>query len=423
MRNELADLAKNINIGERTLIKSVENSPKEKTIINHNLNYIKKLPPINPYLKNKHFIDLKYHNSRLNSTRNNNLQNSFSSISGNNKNFSYSINNLAPLNRNLRIQRIGNILKRPKLSLDNSGVLSEIFPINSTKHNKSIIFDKNKSQDIYSIDTYNSVKKETMANYRHETLLKDMDDDDAKSKGNNNNSRISSVFHNSQSRPMSHNINDVSVIHVNIKEKSFINPHESMDIINTNRFIYDNISGSLHDIQKIYYDKTIKSIEYYNKWKKKNKKIRVSTLVPKNFELLGLNKQGSVISEAVNEDPDKEKEEEEDLFEEFREDFLEKKKEKEKEKQKKLQQKKDKEEMKMLRNRVMKLDDYQLFASYKYSSKNFPEGREQFSFRYNLVDIVLFGGLVMNKANNHVWTLDPSKLLMRIYFEIFLFSQ
>jgi len=54
----------------------------------------------------------------------------------------------------------------------------------------------------------------------------------------------------------------------------------------------------------------------------------------------------------------------------------------------------------------MRQDDMELYAYYKYSFKNFPEGREQFTFDYNLSDLILFGGIVTNK-NNHIWILDP----------------
>ena len=99
-----------------------------------------------------------------------------------------------------------------------------------------------------------------------------------------------------------------------------------------------------------------------------------------------------------------EKEGEEEAGEE--DDYLEKKKEKEKQKQKKLKQNRQIEDAKV-KKRSQKNDDYELYAEYKYSNKIFPEGREQFTFKYNLVDVVMFGGLIMNKNNNNLWTFDP----------------
>ena len=131
-------------------------------------------------------------------------------------------------------------------------------------------------------------------------------------------------------------------------------------------------------------------------------KIRVSTLVPKQTVEKPKQKENSVIDEEVNEDVEKEEEAGEE------DDYMEKKKEKEKLKQKKAKglREKDDANTKGKSNRLMKTDDHELYAEYKYSSKTFPEGREQFSFRYNLVDVVLFGGLIMNKNNNNVWMYD-----------------
>jgi len=424
IRNELASLTQNLNICERSLIRSVDNSPKagNRALLNSSPTGVR-LPPIsNPYQKNKHFKDLMYHNRLYASDNQNsssgNIQNSFSMISAIKQNNSYSLSLLNnPLNRKQRSNRIEGILIGKNTHQNNNVFISDsiLNPYSNSKNtnnnNNNIKNVSENAEEVISLEKYNTVKTETMGQYRHETLHKE-DDEDNGNNNNHNKSIASSGMHNSMSKEItSNNINECSLIQVNIKEKSFINPHDSRDIINTNKLIYDNISSTLIDIQKIFYSKTIKSIDKYHKWRKKMQKVRVSTLVPKNLESIGHNKKSgsSVISETINEEPDRENKEEEveEVVGEFRDDYMEKKKEKEKLKQKKLQLKKEKEEMK-LKNRVLKVDDYELYAKYKYSAKNFPEGREQFSFRYNLVDIVLFGGLLINKSNNYIWTLDPS---------------
>jgi len=434
IRNELAVLTQKINIGDRNLIKSLENSPKIENRTLLTSPNIGKLPPIiNPYHKNKHFKDFVYHNRLFTNPNDynntNNLQNSISLISSINPNISESMNSSNQMNRKFKNNKMAQIIiSKGKVNPDASRFLNDNFLINCintnnckmirnlinspNKYNNNInTLSPKKSEDMISIEKYNTVKTETMANYRHDTASKD-DGEEEKSGNKLNKSTSSSNLQNSMSKENSQNINEAIVIQVNIREKSFVNPIDSMDIINTNKFIFDNINSSLYDIQKIYYDKTIKSIQGYYQWKKKMKKVRVSTLVPKNIETIGYNKKGaSVLNETVKEDPDKENDEDEaeNLFGKDRDDFLEKKKQKEKQKQKDLQLKKVKEEFK-LKNRIMKIgDESELYANYKYSSKNFPEGREQFAFRYNLVDIVLFGGLIMNKTNNYIWSLEPSK--------------
>ncbi len=400
-------MTENINIGDRSLLKSIENN---NSVNNRSFVNSKIFPIKNPYQKNKHFKDIVYFSKiqPISFTKN---RNSNSIIPRIDKNNSYSINGYDQINRSCRNNIIGAILRRGRGSPDSSQFLSKNNLTNLNKENKINIFNRSqesvKEEDIISIDKYLSIKSDTMGKYKI----------DAKNKedgiSNNNLSINSSILHNSISKDKS--LNDIGNIQVNIREKSFLSPKDSINIINTNKFIYDNISGSLHDIQKIYYNKTIKSIEHYNKWIKKMKKFRVSSLAPKNLETLLNKNSSSVLSEVVNEDPEKEKEqEEEDLFANFRDDYMEKKIEKEKEKQKNLQLKKEKEDLKM-KNRLLKIDEYELYASYKYSYKNFPEGREQFSFRFNSVDVVLFGGLLMNKNNNYIWTLDPSNFLLLFF--------
>ncbi len=50
----------------------------------------------------------------------------------------------------------------------------------------------------------------------------------------------------------------------------------------------------------------------------------------------------------------------------------------------------------------------ELYASYIYGNKNFPEGRDQFSLTNDMFDVILFGGIVSNQ-NHIIWSLDPSK--------------
>ena len=52
----------------------------------------------------------------------------------------------------------------------------------------------------------------------------------------------------------------------------------------------------------------------------------------------------------------------------------------------------------------------ELFGTYiANGSKNFPEGREQFSLSSDMFDVILFGGITTNKSHD-LWSLDPSNL-------------
>lgn len=46
---------------------------------------------------------------------------------------------------------------------------------------------------------------------------------------------------------------------------------------------------------------------------------------------------------------------------------------------------------------------------YYYYSKNFPEGREQFTFSYDMFDIIIYGGISI-KCFNDMWKFDSGIL-------------
>lgn len=59
------------------------------------------------------------------------------------------------------------------------------------------------------------------------------------------------------------------------------------------------------------------------------------------------------------------------------------------------------------------MDFLEMYGSYVYSYKLFPEGREQFSFSYDNTDAIVYGGLISNKSNK-VWKFDPANLSWNI---------
>jgi len=328
------------------------------------------------------------------------LQNSFSFLSNiNQNNLSFSVN----VGRK-KMPKILNNRKNLEVDLNNSNNQNTYSNTNTQSYSNVYAHtspDAPNLNKMVSIDRYNTVKTETMSNYRTELIKKDEEKDEDKLNGGLFGNQ--SVVESSKNSMDGKNPYENSLIQVHIKDKNYGNPQESKSVLGTNKFIFDNLTGSLIDIQRIFYDKTVKDIENYHKWKLKMQKIRVSTLVPKTtVEKIPKQKENSIISEEANEDVEKEGEEE--AGEE--DDYLEKKKEKEKQKQKKLKQNRQIEDAKV-KKRSQKNDDYELYAEYKYSNKIFPEGREQFTFKYNLVDVVMFGGLIMNKNNNNLWTFDP----------------
>jgi hypothetical protein len=429
LRNDLSALVLHTHFGEsihsqeKSPLKnnkiSIIKSPYRDSFINRSISLMEKNKKnsLNKNLTSK--INLRNNfNNNNNITNTNRLQNSFSFLSNiklNSNNLSLSMN--TGLGRNKKLNERRTI--EEDFNTSNNQITYNTYSNTNVNTQGNLGTSTNLNlHPMVSIDRYNTVKTETMTRYRNEHL-KTEDKDEEKLNGNlfGNQSEVESSKNSMEGKIVHEN----SLIQIHVKNKNYGNPQESKEVISTNKFIFENLNESLIDIQKIFYDKTVRDIEHYNKWKLKMQNIRVSTLVPKTEQKIPKQKENIIISEDANEDPEKEgaEEEKEDEGEgdgdnkEGKEggeedDYLEKKKEKEKNKQKKLKLNREKYEAKGKKG-FTKNNDYELYAEYKYSNKTFPEGREHFSLRYNLVDVVLFGGLVMNKNNNNVWTFNPCK--------------
>ena len=542
LRSELSLYASNSNIGEDINLNSIEISPnnnkkKQKNINSPNNKSLSIVNNFNLPKISKNFHLNKNLINNLNKIEIGNrrkIQNSFSSLSEiNRNNLSFSLNSnqnnirkkikIFPNNNNHTNNNSSRKILKPLRSikpldldysysynnfLNNSSSLANNSltninsllesSINNNKNNVNInntsIINNNNNQDIIrnliSIDKFNNIKSETMEKYKFEKVSKHSVKEEVNLDGNLFGNQ-SSVEHTKTSDQIK-KLYDCG-IKVNVEDKNFCNPGESKDVIDTNKFIYDNLKGSLFDIQKIVYDKTINDIEKYNTFKKQMKNIRISTLIPKtsaekmmmaNAKLTGTEKgvleensnaningneeiqngekkegeikelidgeiknseegkkNGKVDGEEEGEEGSGDNMELENAEEENKnqellqekgevveDDYMEKKKEKEKLKQnknKKITEKEEKEKEKEKDNKnknrnVLKIEN-EFYAEYKYSTKIFPEGREQFSLKYNLVDCVMFGGLVTNKNNNYVWKLDPCRKYFNLILIFFLF--
>jgi hypothetical protein len=295
---------------------------------------------------------------------------------------------------------------------------NSIFKKYITKKN----FIKTEDIDLIPLDQYNNLVTETMANYRTESYP-------IENNGERDNEYYPNVKSSMNKTLIGKSLNNLNVtygenslIKIDVKDKEYRNPKDAIKILKTNRNIFDNISTSLINIQKMYYDKTIIGIEKFHEFKRKMCKVRVSNIIPKNTDIINLFKSKGSLPENANlnlginphleEIPIINSNKERSFESRERERIIEKEKEKERERERerdKRRNKKKKEDIK-LKNKIIP-DEMELYAYYKYSSKNFPEGREQFAFDFNLTDLVLFGGIVTNK-NNNVWTLDPSKIFL-----------
>lgn len=289
--------------------------------------------------------------------------------------------------------------------------------------------------ELISIDQYNTLVSETMANYRTESLPIDP-------QSSNSNIALNKTGMEKTLNNLNVTYGENSLIKIEVKDRDYKNPQDCINILNTNRKIYDDISTSLINIQKMYYDKTIFGIEKFHEFKKKMCKVRVCNMLPKTQDFLSIFRAKDLQQESalntlinnatinvnsnlksedntnnnnnlnLNSNRGENKEinkEERSLESREKQRIIDKQKEKERQREREYEKRKNKKKRDevRLKNKIIRSDEMELYAFYKYSSKNFPEGREQFAFDSNLMDLVMFGGIVTNK-NNNVWTLDPS---------------
>jgi len=296
---------------------------------------------------------------------------------------------------------------------------------NRTK--KTTNFD---DMDFVPMETYKNLVKDTMENYRNESLP--MDINEKENEYLNNQKNQNNYFNNNNrtlfGKTMNLNVTygENSITKVDIKDKDYNNPRDAIKILKSNKNIYTNINTSLINIQKMYYDRTITGIEKFHEFKNNMCKVRVSSMAPKSNAVGNAFKKGENASNKSRSKSNKDKNMEEEKKEESNKGsvgdvnsvdlMLEKEKEKEREKGKEKEKQKEKDKKKSkkkkeeirFKNKIIRPGEMELYASYKTGLKNFPEGREQFAFDYNISDIILFGGIVTNK-NNNVWVLDPCK--------------
>ncbi len=391
------------------------------------------------------------------SSRFNTLENRKNPHKGSKSLFSHKNNNLLTTSYNKNNSKnYFNLNTNTKLNSKNTTSY-----LNKSSNLRKSYYQKIEPQlEMVNLEKYSNLMTETMGNYRIESLQADLNNEKNDEILQTNNRTLGFTAFNktllgkSQFNNLNITYGENAFMKINVNEKEYVNPTDSLKILDTNKNIFDNLCTSSINIQKMYYDKTVNGIEKYNEFKKNMCKVRISNIMPKNTDLLMLFKSKESLlgdkganllvngthqssnnlsgiaknnftsaankgnlNQAGDFDPNKERSAE--SIE--KEKILEKQRGKEREREREREREKKKKNEVKFKNKVIRSDEMELYAYYKYSTKNFPEGREQFAFDYNLSEIVLFGGIVTNK-NNHVWTLDPSNFIYDQPFYDFLFS-
>ena len=161
-------------------------------------------------------------------------------------------------------------------------------------------------------------------------------------------------------------LNEQSKLTVKIPEQEYPNPFQSLGVIKSNRFLYDEISIDYLYRQSDLFNRKIKDIQKY--------KSKFGTIKMPKIQVSESNNKGMFDIPVIDISDKKNKEHE------------------------------------GITHILPQNGRLKLFAYYKYPNKNFPEGREQFSLFMKGNDIIISGGITTNMKVLTIWGLNLEKL-------------
>ena len=225
------------------------------------------------------------------------------------------------------------------------------------------LLSKNKSHKIIEFDQYNSVLSRSLDNYKS----KGIEGDDLYSRKYKNYQRINDMENiNLTEKNIRKNASLKNKLKININDINYKNPFQSLNIINDNNSVFNEISKDVLVRQRNLYEKTVESREgNLRKFNIKMPKIKVSNLNPKiGDEIAMINLVGN-----------KEENKNGNMF-----------------------------------PSIPSSGDLKLFSYFRYPNKNFPEGRLHFSLCIKETNIIISGGLSSTMKTMQLWSLNIENL-------------
>ena len=223
------------------------------------------------------------------------------------------------------------------------------------------LLSKNKSHKIIEFDQYNSVLSRSLDNYKS----KGIERDDLYSRKYYQ--RINDMENiNLTEKNIKKNVSLKNKLKININDINYKNPFQSLNIINDNNSVFNEISKDVLVRQRNLYEKTVESREgNLRKFNIKMPKIKVSNLNPKiGDEIAMINLVGN-----------KEENKNGNMF-----------------------------------PSIPSSGDLKLFSYFRYPNKNFPEGRLHFSLCIKETNIIISGGLSSTMKTMQLWSLNIENL-------------
>ena len=237
----------------------------------------------------------------------------------------------------------------------------------------SLLSEKNKSKKkLVAFDQYNSVLTKSLNHYKSKGIteeeLKETETETDREKNNNKINNILNSNNISEEKINKNNNKSISVskskLKININDINYKNPFQSLNIINDNNLVFNEISKDVLVRQRNLYDKCVEQLQgNLSKFNIKMPKVKVSKLNPKMGDEI------SMINLVNNEN--------------------------------------DKNMFPVIPHTSR---DLKLFAYFRYAHKNFPEGRQQFSLCTKESNIIMSGGLSSNMKTMQLWSLNIDQL-------------
>ena len=226
------------------------------------------------------------------------------------------------------------------------------------------LLSKNKSDKILGFDQYNSVLTKSFGQYKSKGLTEEeLSELNIMRKKPKNTGNLGKSIANYQQT-----YNDDEDLHgnklkVKVKDFEYKNPLNSLNIINDNYSIFNEINRDVLLRQRNLFDKSVEALEgNLKKFNVKMPKIKVTDLSTKIGEEI------TMINLVNNEE-----------------------------------QNESNSEVPITKGEL------RLFSYFRYPKKNFPEGRSQFSLCIKN-NIIISGGLSSNMKTNQLWSLNAGKL-------------
>jgi hypothetical protein len=311
---------------------------------------------------------------------------------------------------------------------------------------------KQQRRKLLSINEYSSKIKEKMDKYHVDGVLdeddRDTDEEDFKLslneetqiksilRINTNHSLMASRLHNSLGGT------EESMIKVKVTERDFKNPFQSFRVLKNNRKVFEDVSKNFLERQEILFED---AIDKFNKetmqFRVKMPKVKISGIAPKknaNSTSIGkiqIDEEGNFIAEeefypnqpGVSTNPSPKHKNNNDLNIQIYDQAnklannlisssnVAEARDMDLSSSPMIAKRKENRRTSALTiSSIVQMNSEKsftpkLFAHYKYPSRNFPEGREQFVFFSDTSKIILWGGINSNRSTD-VWSLNPLNL-------------